>query len=176
MDIGKLLIENVLSPMKNVLSSCAIMFFVTFLVAGPAAAQSPPPGAVLTYHSDNFRTGWQQQETVLSSSSFPSTFGVLRQVTLDDQVDAQPLVVSGLTINSGHDVAYVATESNTVYAIDPATGTILNQSNLGSPVPRPLGCGNNGSNVGINSTPVIDWASQTIFVIAYVNVNGTTPT
>jgi len=40
----------------------------------------------------------------------------------------------------------------------------------------PLGCGNNGPNVGINSTPAIDWANQRLYVIAYVNVDGTTPT
>src|SRR5262252_4486789 len=110
MDIGEV-------AMKSVSLAGAIVFFATILVAGPAAAQSTPPaGAVLTYHSDNFRTGWQQQETVLTSSSFPKQFGLVVTIPLDNQVDAQPLIVPGLTIAGGtHDVVYVATESNTVY-------------------------------------------------------------
>jgi len=62
------------------------------LVAG---AVTQPLVAVTTYHYDNHRTGWNNQETTLSATSFPSTFGMLLQqpVQLDDQVDAQPLVV-----------------------------------------------------------------------------------
>ena len=95
-------------------------------------------------------------------------------MTLKDQVDAQPLVIPSFI--NGHDIVFVADESNNVYQIDASTGAILRQVNLGAPVPKPLNCGNNGPNVGINSTPVIDWASQTLFVIAYVNVNSATPT
>ena len=58
-----------------------------------------------------------------------------------------------------HDVVYVATESNTVYAIDVHTGSILLNPNFGAPSAIPLGCGNNGPNVGITSTPVIDPAA-----------------
>ena len=77
-------------------------------------------------------------------------------VALDDQVDAQPLIVPGLNIAGAiHEVVYVATESNSIYAID-AMGQILVQTNLGPPVPQPLGCNNNGPNVGITGTPVID--------------------
>ena len=89
---------------------------------------------------------------------------------MDDQVDAQPLLVTGVTIGGiKHDVVYVATEGNTVYAIDAASGGILLQVNLGTPVSisqLPGGCNNNGNNVGINSTPVIDFSSKTLYVIA----------
>lgn len=74
---------------------------------------------------------------------------------------------------SGHDVVYVTTENNTIYAIDAISGTILGTRNLGSPVPYPLGCGNNGPNVGINSTPVIDASTHTMYVIAYTLESGT---
>lgn len=137
------------------------------------AATAPPLGAVLTWHDDNFRTGWQQQETALTTTNV-SALATWRAVTLTDQVDAQPLVIPAFINN--HDIAFVADESNNVYQIDANTGSILTQVNLGAPVPTPLTCGNNGPNVGINSTPVIDWASQTLFVVAYVNVNNTTPT
>ena len=103
---------------------------------------------------------------------------MLGTTTLDDQVDAQPLVVPDQTIaGSTHDVVYVATENNSVYAIDASSGAILLQTNLGPPVPDPLSCVNgSGPNVGINSTPVIDLTAQILYVISYVNVNGNTPT
>ena len=131
------------------------------------------PVAVTTYHYNTLRTGWNPNETVLSAAKFPSTFGVLQTVALDDQVDAQPLLVPAQQIAGGtHDVLYVATENNSVYAIDANTGAILIQTNLGAPVPTPLGCGNNGPNVGITGTPVIDLARGEMFLIAYVNGTG----
>jgi hypothetical protein len=129
--------------------------------------------AVTTYHYDNYRTGWNQSESVLTPANVTSsTFGLLQNVTLDDQVDAQPLVVPGVLITAGsypgtHDVVYVATENNTVYAIDIHSGTILLSANFGTPVRYPLGCNNNGPNVGINSTPVIDPSSNTLYVMVY---------
>jgi PQQ enzyme repeat len=131
--------------------------------------------AVTTYHYDNQRTGWNNLETKLSAANFASNFGILATAALDDQVDAQPLIVPYRVIAGSpglHDVVYVVTESNTVYAIDASTGAILLSRNLGSPVPSPLGCNNNGPNVGINSTPVIDFSRQTLYAIAYVNLSG----
>jgi hypothetical protein len=145
----------------------SLVFFVFFALTLCAARAAPPPGAVLTWHDDNFRTGWQQQETLLTTSNV-STLGISHSVALLDQVDAQPLVIPSFL--NGHDIAYVADESNNVYQIDANTGIILIQRNdFGAPVPHPLSCGTNGPTVGINGTPVIDWPSQTLFVIAYVN-------
>lgn len=134
--------------------------------------------SVTTYHYDNHRTGWNQNESVLTPANVgKKTFGRLLTVTLDDQVDAQPLVVPGVQITAGnyqgtHDVVYVATEQNTVYAIDVHSGTVLLNPNFGTPVRYPLGCGNNGPNVGINSTPVIDPSSNTLYVIVYTQTQG----
>jgi hypothetical protein len=131
--------------------------------------------AVATYHYDNNRTGWNSHELRLTPSSISSSaFGVLKTVFLDDQVDAQPLVVPGVLITDGkepglHDVVYVATEGNTVYAIDAHSGHVLLSPNFGRPVPAPLGCSNNGPNVGINSTPVIDLSAGTMYVVVYTN-------
>ena len=126
--------------------------------------------AVTTYHYNSRRTGWNPQETTLTASAFPSNFGIIATVALDDQVDTQPLLVPGETIaGAAHDVLYVTTEGNSVYALDANTGQVLLQRNLGAPVPSPLGCGNNGPNVGINGTPVIVLAQQRLYVIAYVN-------
>ena len=153
-----------------------LLFFSAFMLCVLAATGQI---AVTTYHNDTNRTGWNQQETVLTPANVgSSSFGFLHHVALDDQVDGQPLVVPGVTITAGnhkgkHDVVYVATEGNTVYAIDAHSGTVLLNPNFGKPVPLPLGCTNNGPNVGINSTPVIDIASNTMYVVVYTSdANG----
>jgi hypothetical protein len=139
------------------------------LLAVGALAQT----AVTTYHYDTYRTGWNNTETALTPANVSSSsFGLLHNVALDDQVDSQPLVVPGVTITAGtsqglHDVVYVATEGNTIYAIDVHSGAVLLNPNFGAPVQYPLGCNNNGPNVGINSTPVIDPSSSTLYVIIY---------
>jgi hypothetical protein len=131
-----------------------------------AFAQKSPVN-VITYHYDNLRTGWNSKETVLTTGNVnSSTFGVLARVTLDDQVDAQPLIVNN--------TVYVATENNTVYAIDGDTGAILNSNHLGAPVERstlPGQCTQNGSHVGIVSTPVINVAADVMYVVTYTREN-----
>jgi hypothetical protein len=141
--------------------------------------------AVLTYHYDNGRTGWNSNETTLTPTNVASSsFQPQMVVQLDDQVDAQPLVVPGLTTvggnsTQGHDVVYVATENNSVYAIDSVTGVILAQRNLGAPVPMPLGCDANGPNVGIMGTPVIvqgqargNQTPSTMYLVTYTVESG----
>jgi hypothetical protein len=133
--------------------------------------------AVTTYHYDIRRTGWNQQETTLTASAFPANFGIITTVPLDDQVDTQPLLVPGETIAGVvHDVLYVTTEGNTVYALDANTGEVLVTRKLGPPVNvhNLNGCSNNGTYVGINGTPVIDLARQHLYVIAFVD--GSPPT
>ncbi len=135
---------------------------------------------ITTYHVDTLRTGWNSTERQLTPKEVAgSSFGLLRSVDLDDQVDAQPLVVSDQPIDgrtSISDVVYVATEGNSVYAFDPSSGEQLLHVNLGKPVPRsmlPGGCLNNGQTIGIASTPVIDVAHETMYVIAYALEDGT---
>jgi hypothetical protein len=152
--------------------------------AAAALAQTPAPARsaaasyeyVLTHHYDNARTGWDPNERVLRPGNVHRrTFGLLHLVRLDAQVDAQPLVLR-VPVGKGYiDVAYVATENDTVYEIDADNGTILRQRQLGTPVPKsalPGGCNNNAANIGINSTPVIDLSSQTLYVIAYTLESG----
>jgi hypothetical protein len=154
---------------------------VAFASAALLSASAVLAANVTTYHNDTYRTGWNNAETVLTPNvvkkgSGGQTFKMTASVALDDQVDAQPLVVQGQAIQGQgtHDVVYVATEHNTLYAIDANDGTILLSNNFGTPVPRgalPGGCSNNGANVGINSTPVIDTATGTLYLIAYTYAN-----
>jgi hypothetical protein len=168
-------------------ASLASILFVTLLFVAlllvtqgvTASAQT----AVTTYHNDNNRTGWNATETSLTPANVKaSSFGLLYKVSLDDQVDAQPLVVPGVNITAGkfqgtHDVVYVATGNDTVYAIDADAGTVLLSVSLGTPVTYPLGCGNNAPHVGVDSTPVIDRAGNNLYVMAYTQAsNGPTYT
>ena len=91
-----------------------------FMLTGVFASRASAQTAVTTYHYDNNRTGWNSQETVLTPANVnASSFGLLYSVTLDEQVDAQPLFIPGVNITAGnfqglHDVVYVVTENNTV--------------------------------------------------------------
>ena len=89
-----------------------------------------------------------------------ATFGKLFQVTLDGVVDAQPLYVSGVAIpNQGtHNVLIVATENDSLYALDADTGAQLWKTVAASPRAKrlPTTRGASGdSQIGITSTPVI---------------------
>src|SRR5579859_8090352 len=78
------------------------------------------PVQVSTYHGDTLRTGWNEHETVLTPASvLKGGFKQQSVVDLDAQVDAQPLFVGSQAINGKgtHNVVYVATERDTVYAI-----------------------------------------------------------
>src|SRR5262249_19216457 len=79
---------------------------------------------VLMYHDGPASVGSDASETQLTPSNVSSsTFGKLFQVQVDGQVYAQPLVVTGVNITTGpspgtHDVVFVATEHDSVYAFD----------------------------------------------------------
>ncbi len=142
------------------------------------AGQSPTGIDVVTYHYDVQRTGWNSRETVLSAANVNSaSFGLLSSVAVDDQIDAQPLLVTKQSIQGvagNRDVVYVATEGNSLYAIDASSGQVLLQRNFGTPVKISLlgDCHDNGGQIGITSTPVIDRAVGRLYVIAYTNDAG----
>jgi hypothetical protein len=122
---------------------------------------------VTTYHVDNLRTGWNQAETVLSPSSVANSFGIVATTAFDAQVDAQPLLVQGLAVagQGTHDVVFIATENNSVYAVDAASGAVLLQTNLGPSVPASKNPRH--AQVGIQSTPVIDPVAGVMYLITY---------
>lgn len=133
--------------------------------------------SVLTQDYDNLRSGANLAETVLTPASVSSaTFGKLFAYPVDEEIFAQPLYVPGVTIDGAtHNVVIVATMGNTVYAFDadnPATAAEpLWSVNLGTPIPTSRFDNFAGSGVsrnGIYSTPVIDPAGQTVYVVSHL--------
>lgn len=124
---------------------------------------APPsyPDDVPTWHYDAQRTGLRSDETVLTPTAVNSKgFGRLNSWAADGAVDAQPLYAANLTIaTQPHNVLYIATENDSVYALDASTGTVLWQSSaLGAneTASDDRGCSEITPNIGITATPVID--------------------
>ena len=140
----------------------------------------PPPGPsstdVATYHYDNQRTGQNLKETTLTTSNVNSTtFGKAGELAVDGQIDGQALLLSQLAIpgQGNRDVLYVATENDTVYAVDAksisgSSAIILWKTSVlpaGESPATNLPCGNISPN-GITATPVIDRSRNAIYVEA----------
>jgi outer membrane protein assembly factor BamB len=129
---------------------------------------------VVTYHNDTARTGQNLKEVTLTLANVNSTaFGKLAFFGTDGKVDAQPLYLSSLSVGGGtHNVLYVATEHDSVYAFDADTGTVLWRVSLlgtGETPSDDRGCSQITPEIGITSTPVIDRTAGTdgvIYVVA----------
>lgn len=135
--------------------------------------------SVLTQHNDNLRDGVNSKETLLTPSNVNvNQFGMLFKLLVDDQVFAQPLVDNAVTIGGKtHSVVYVATANNSVYAFDANNGSLYWQVNLGPAFEISDGgitCQDVLDRAGIMSTPVIDAANNTLYVVAKTYVSGTT--
>ena len=122
---------------------------------------------------DNSRDGWNPNETQLTVANVKAGFGPLFGETLDGQVYAQPLYLPALNMGAAgtHNVVFIATENNTVYAFDADSGgPPLWTRNL-TPAGEAVMVGSDYSNnripqIGITSTPVIDTATNTIYLVA----------
>ena len=139
---------------------------------GGSHSMSPPPGPiptptahtdVLTYKNDLARTGQNLTESVLTPANVRSaSFGLLRTLAADGKVDATPLYISGLTVQgAAHNVVFIASESDSVYAYDVDSGTLLWHVSLllaGEDVNDmpAYGCSQVAPTIGVTSTPVID--------------------
>jgi hypothetical protein len=129
---------------------------------------------VLMYHNDVARTGQNLNESTLTTANVKSaSFGLVGNLSVDAGVDAEPLYVSNLNVVGGvHNVVYVVTENNSVYAFDADTFAQLWQvSALGAneTASDNRGCGQVSPIIGITSTPVIDLSAGThgeIFLVA----------
>ncbi len=146
--------------------------------AGPRALEPGYTGQYL-YRNDNFRTGQNLAETVLTPSTVnASQFGLQFTDAIDGYAYAEPLYVPAVAIpgNGTHNVVYVATENDSVYAFDAdAPGSPLWQTSFINPQANPpitavpatdLGCGDLVPIIGITATPVIDSTSGTMYVVS----------
>ncbi|HTW57380.1 MAG TPA: choice-of-anchor D domain-containing protein [Terriglobales bacterium] len=144
----------------------------------PANAQF---AGVLTQHNDVARTGQNPNETILTPANVNSaTFGKLFSYSVDGQIYAQPLYVPNVNIPSlgVHNVVYVETQNDSLYAFD-ADGlqsTPLFQVSFINPAAGilPVPCKSDGNTdiscgvypiYGINSTPVVDPTTNTIYLV-----------
>ncbi len=140
---------------------------------------------VFTQHNDIGRTGQNINETVLTPANVNSTtFGKLFRQAVDGQVYAQPLYVPNVIIaGQAHNVIYVATEADSVFAFDADSNTgasanplwrasLIDTAHGAAPGATPVDAVN-GINcnalvplVGVTSTPVIDPSTNTMYVVA----------
>ncbi len=135
---------------------------------------------VVTYKNDLARSGLNPTETTLTLTNVSSsTFGLLRTLPVDGKVDAQPLYLSHLSVSGVlHNVVFVATENDSVYAFDADSGATLWHARLLSVGESPSGthgCDQVTPMIGITSTPVIDrraGAHGTIYIVAMSNAGA----
>lgn len=121
----------------------------------PSVPQNASGGNWTTYHADNGRGGYQASAPLASARPSWS-----RPTMLDGDVYAEPLVCGG--------AVFVATEDDSVYAINASSGAILWRTHLGTPVPGDtLPCGDIDPS-GITGTPVIDTATGTLYAVAFL--------
>ena len=168
-----------------------LVFFYILLCFGFSARSQV---AVCTYHNDNYRTGANTNETLLTPANVnATTFGKLFSYPVDGLIYTQPLYVPNVAIPGRglHNVFYVASQHNTVYAFDAdssgGAGGLLWKTNLGpSAVTTIAGVFTNQNfgtrpngvytdivpEVGITGTPVIDTNTGTLYVDAFTGEIG----
>lgn len=134
---------------------------------------------IWTFHNDNARTGANTNETILTPSNVnTNSFGKLFTYTVDGYIFAQPLYISNVAItNKGtHNVVFIATEGDTVYAFDAdsnagSNSTPLWKTNLLGAGETTVGTNEVGTTdvtpqIGITGTPVIDTNTGTLYCVA----------
>jgi len=151
--------------------------------------QGPPAAAVLNQHNNRYNTGANLDEWQLNVNNVNSNrFGLLYTRPVDDQIYAQPLLVTNVSIpgQGTHNLIYVCTVNNSIYAFDADDATVIApywQTNVtGSNAVPPSNtdmtgaCGGNykdfSGHIGIVGTPAIDADAGTIYFVARTKENG----
>ena len=154
-------------------------------------AQAPTPVPVVTWRYDLTHAGQNTNETALTPANVNTTlFGKLFSVAVDGNVYAQPLYLPGLTMSDGlvHNVLFVATENDSVYAFDADTNGGANANPLwqvslltsahgagagATAIPwQDTGTSAITPTIGITGTPTINPATNTLYVVAATKENG----
>ena len=138
---------------------------------------APANTAVVTFKGNNQRTGNFSNETTLTTNNVNvSDFGKRVAYPVDGQVYAEPLYVPNLTVNgSQHNIVFIETEHDSVYAFDADATTVeaplWHTSFLGTGVnsvpSADVFCNDLLPEIGITSTPVIDTSTNTMYVVAF---------
>jgi hypothetical protein len=162
--IFRAIFASVAEPLKVVALLCMCLLLGS---VERAAAQVN----VYTRSYDTNRSGANLQEKILTPANVSATtFGKLFTVHTDGQIYAQPLYVSNLSIAGGkHNVVFVATMLDSIYAIDADTGAQLWTQNYGTPItPQEVETDQNiswNTGIGILSTPVIDPTTNIMYFV-----------
>jgi hypothetical protein len=170
-------LENNLPKPSRKFSLCLLLLSTLVVFTSCyAGSSSSARASVLTYHNDNFRTGLNPSETILTPANVnPKQFGKIGTLSVKGTVDAEPLYVSNLKLGGkAHNVIFVATEDDMVYAFDAATDKQIWATSALDKFPGETPsddhrCPQVFPVIGITSTPVIDLSAGphgTIFVVA----------
>ena len=172
------------------LLSLAAGFLLCWSGNSIGVARPPQPSSLIsvtTWHYDNARDGQNANETILTPANVnTATFAKLSTDPVDGFIVGQPLYLPGVLIaGQAHNVVYVATMHDSVYAFDADTPnaaplwmtSVLTYSPAGA-IPAPISvvkCGstNGWTEVGIISTPVIDPITGTLYLVAETYENAT---
>ena len=150
---------------------CATIFLLSCAVTTAQVA-------VTTYHNDNYRSGANTHETTLTTANVTvNSFGKRLTFAVQGYVYAQPLYVPGVVIGGkAHNLVFIATEHDQVYAFDADSGQQIWRTNflasftpllVISPVSsNDVGCGDLVPEIGITGTPVIDPSNNTMYLVA----------
>ena len=156
-------------------------------VAASATIAVTDLDGVFTHHNDTSRTGQNTKEYALTASTVKTaTFGKLFSCAIDASAYAQPLWVANLSVNgAAHNVLYVASQHNTVYAFDADNPNCqnlwgapksLNPSGETWVTSGDASCGDLTPDIGIVSTPVIDPVARTMFIVSKSKTTSGTTT